>query len=93
MREQMAAMGAPERFEDVVASLDPIPDDQPDTPAHWGVVFGADDADAVAARASELGGSVLVPPFDVPWARMAVISDPQRSTFTVSQFVPENRDL
>ena len=27
------------------------PDDQPDTPAHWGVTFGVDDADAIAARA------------------------------------------
>jgi predicted enzyme related to lactoylglutathione lyase len=93
MREQMAAMGAPERFEDVVASLSRIPDDQPDTPAHWGVLFGANDADAVAARASELGGTVVVAPFDASWVRMAVISDPQGATFTASQFVPENRDL
>ena len=33
MRENMAEMGAPEGFEDVVGSLNPIPDDQPDTPA------------------------------------------------------------
>ena len=35
-RAGMAELGAPERFEDVVASLNPIPDDQPDTPPHWG---------------------------------------------------------
>ena len=73
-REGMAEMGAPERFEDVVASLDPIPDDQPDTPAHWGLTFGVDDADATAKRAEELGGPVLVPPFDAPWVRMTVIT-------------------
>ena len=56
MREGMAEMGAPERFEDVVASVSPIPDDQPDTPPHWGVTFAVDDADAIAARAAELGG-------------------------------------
>ena len=89
----MAAMGAPPRFEDVVASLNPISDDQPDTPAHWGVTFGADDADAIAARAAELGGRVLVPPFDAPWVRMTVVSDPQGATFTASKFVPENKDL
>ena len=93
MRENMAAMGAPPRFEDVVASLNPIPDDQPDTPAHWGVTFGVDDADAIAARAAELGGRVLVPPFDAPWVRMTIISDPQGATFTASRFAPENKDL
>src|SRR5689334_13953094 len=37
LRENMAQMGAPARFEEVVASLVPLPDDQGDTPAHWGV--------------------------------------------------------
>jgi hypothetical protein len=88
MRENMAQMGAPERFEEVVATLRQIPDDQPDTPAHWGVTFGVDDADAIAARAEELGGRVLAAPFDAPWVRMTVIADPQGATFTASQFVP-----
>ena len=85
--------GAPEGFEDVVASLIPIPDDQPDTPAHWSVTFAVDDADAIAQRATELGGTVLVPPVDAPWVRMTVIRDPQGATFTANKFVPENRDL
>lgn len=93
MREGMAAMGAPERFEDVVASLVPIPSDEPDTPAHWSVTFGADDADAVAARAVELGGRVDVQPHDGPWVRTTVITDPQGATFTASTFVPENKDV
>ena len=65
----------------------------PDEPPHWGVTFAVDDADAIAARASELGGEVLVPPFDAPWVRMAIIRDPQGAVFTASKFVPENRDL
>jgi hypothetical protein len=93
MRESMAAMGAPDRFEDVVASLAEIPSDQPDTPAHWSVTFGADDADRVAARAVELGGRVDVPPFSAPWVRTTVITDPQGATFTASRFAPENKDL
>jgi len=93
MREGMAGMGAPERFEDVVASVRPIPADQPDARAQWGVTFGVDDADAIAARAAELGGSVVVPPFDAPWVRTTIISDPQGATFTASKFVPENKDL
>ena len=93
LRKQMAEAGAPEGFEDVVASINPIPDDQPDTPPHWSVTFGVDDADATAARASELGGKLIVPPFDAPWTRMSIISDPQGATFIASQFVPENKDL
>jgi uncharacterized protein len=35
-----------------------------------------------------LGGPVLVPPFDAPFVRMAVLSDPQGATFTASKYVP-----
>jgi predicted enzyme related to lactoylglutathione lyase len=93
LRTQMAEAGAPEGFEDVVGSINPIPDDQPDTPAHWSVTFAAADADATAAKATELGGQVIVPPFDAPWVRMTVIADPQGATFIASQFAPENKDL
>jgi uncharacterized protein len=93
LRKQMAGAGAPEGFEDVVATINPIPDDQPDTPAHWSVTFAVDDADATAARAAELGGTVIVPPFDAPWVRMTVIGDPQGATFIASRFTPENKDL
>ncbi len=91
-RANMAEMGAPERFEDVVASLNPIPEDQPDTPPHWGLTFAVDDADATAERAEELGGHVVAAPFDAPWVRMTIITDPQGATFTASKFVPENKD-
>jgi predicted enzyme related to lactoylglutathione lyase len=93
LRKQMGEAGAPEGFVDVVASIDPIADDQPDTPAHWGVTFAVDDADATAAKATELGAKVIVPPFDAPWVRMTVIGDPQGATFIASKFVPENKDL
>jgi uncharacterized protein len=93
LREQMAEGGAPGGFEDVVASLNPIPDDQPDAPAHWSVTFAVDDADATAERAAELGGRVVVPPFDAPWVRTTVLTDPQGATFIASKFVPENASL
>jgi predicted enzyme related to lactoylglutathione lyase len=93
LRKQMAEVGAPEGFEDVVASLVPIADDQPDVPPHWGVTFSVDDADAIADKATELGGKVVAPPFDAPWVRTTVIADPQGATFTASKFVLENRDL
>ena len=93
LRKQMAEGGAPAGFEDVVASINPIGDDQPDVPPHWNVTFAVDDADAIASKATELGGKVIVPPFDAPWVRMTVIADPQGAIFIASKFVPENRDL
>jgi uncharacterized protein len=93
LRKQQDAVGAPKGFEDVVASIVPIGAEQPDVPPHWGVTFAVDDADAVADKASALGGNVVVPPFDAPWVRTAVIADPQGAIFTASKFVPENRDL
>ena len=93
LRQQMAQMGAPEGFIDVVATLNPIADDDSETPAHWSVTFAADNADAAAARASELGGEVVAGPFDAPWTRLAVIKDPQGAIFIAGQFVPENKDL
>jgi uncharacterized protein len=80
-------------FEDVVAAINAIGGDDTDTPAHWSVTFGTDDADATAQKATELGGEVVAPPFDAPFVRMTVLRDPQGATFIASKFVPENRDL
>ena len=93
LRKQMAEAGAPKGFEDVVASIGPIPDDRPETPPHWSVIFAVDDADATAAKATELGGTVIVPPMNAPWVRVTVIADPQGATFVASKFVPANMDL
>jgi predicted enzyme related to lactoylglutathione lyase len=93
LREQMGAMGAPEGFVDVVAALNPMADDDSDAPAHWSVTFAVHDADATAAKASELGGEIVAGPFDAPWTRMAMIKDPQGATFIASQFAPENKNL
>jgi predicted enzyme related to lactoylglutathione lyase len=93
IRKRVAELGGVPGFEDVVASLNPIPDDQPDTPAHWNVTFAVDDADAIAANATELGAVVVAPPFDAPWVRMTIVRDPQGATFLAGQFVPENKDL
>ncbi len=93
LRERMAQVGAPEGFADVVATLNPIAEDRTGLPAHWSVTFAVQDADAAAATAAALGGQVEVPPFDAPWVRMTVITDPQGATFLASQFMPENRDV
>ncbi|HZO78221.1 MAG TPA: VOC family protein [Solirubrobacteraceae bacterium] len=93
LRERMAQSGAPAGFEDVVATLNPITDGQAEVPVHWSVTFAVDDADATASRAAELGGRVIVAPFDAPWVRMTVIGDPQGATFVASKFAPENKDV
>jgi hypothetical protein len=93
LRARIAELGAQPGFEDVVASLLPISEDQSDVPPHWDVTFSVDDADAIAAKATELGGKVIMPPMDVPWARMTVIADPQGATFNATKFVPENKEL
>jgi len=93
LRKRMSESSAPTGFEDVVATLNPIADDQPAVPAHWSVTFAVEDADATADRAAALGGQVIVPPFDAPWVRMTVIADPQGATFTASKFVPDNSHI
>ncbi len=87
LRAGMKQMGAPEGFEDVVARI--LPRDG--TAARWGVTFAADDTDAITTRARELGGSVVSEPQNAPWVRSAVLADPAGASFTVSQFVAENR--
>jgi hypothetical protein len=88
MRAGMAEMGAPTGFENSVASVAPIDPADTVTKAHWGITFGVDDADAAAATAKELGGTVLSEPTDLPWVRTTTIQDPQGATFVASQFVP-----
>jgi len=91
-RERSAEMGAA-GFEDVVAAITPIAGNDTGTPAHWGVTFGTADADATAAKATELGGTVLLAPIDAPYSRLTLLRDPNGATFTATAFVPENRDV
>jgi uncharacterized protein len=86
-------MGAPEGFVDVVASIMPIGEDRAAVPPHWSITFAVDEADPVAEKAEELGGTIVMPPTDLPWVRATVITDPHGATFTASKFVPENAGL
>ena len=53
--------------------------------AQWRADFWIADADAAAARATQLGGSVLAGPEDAGPFREAVLADPAGATFSVSQ--------
>lgn len=57
----------------------------PGMPNHWHVFFVVADADATAAKVTELGGSILTQPFDTPFGRIAVASDPQGAAFSIIQ--------
>ena len=47
-------------------------------PPCWGTYVTVDDVDAVAAKVTELGGAVHIPPTDIPGTgRFTVIQDPQ----------------
>jgi predicted enzyme related to lactoylglutathione lyase len=53
-------------------------------PSNWMVYFGVDDVDASAARATSLGGTIAMPPHDIPnIGRFAVLMDPQGAAFSV----------
>ncbi len=60
---------------------------RPSVPPHWNVNVLVNDSDAIAARAAELGGSVLMPPLNTPGFRSAVLLDPQGGGFSVSHVV------
>lgn len=45
-------------------------------PAQWSVYFAVEDADATLARAVELGATVVHPPAESPYGRMAALIDP-----------------
>ena len=62
----------------------------PGTPNHWHVYFAVADADAAAARATELGGTVIAGPFDTPAGRMAVIGDPQGAAFSIIRLAQQS---
>jgi uncharacterized protein len=71
----------------MVAGMVPMGDSFPaDVPPHWAVYFAVEDADAAGEKATSLGGSVAVPPTEIPnMGRFAVLSDPQGTAFSVFQ--------
>ncbi len=53
-------------------------------PSHWMSYVAVDDVDERAAKVSELGGSVCVPPTDIPnVGRFCVINDPTGATISL----------
>jgi predicted enzyme related to lactoylglutathione lyase len=59
----------------------------PDVPSHWAVYFSVVDTDAAVARAVELGATVVRPPEDTPFGRIADLSDPTGAQFKLHSSV------
>ena len=48
-------------------------------PEHWLVYFQVDDCDAAAKTVGETGGTVVVPPMDIPVGRFSVLQPTRTS--------------
>ena len=68
-----------------VAGLMEKPPEMGNMPNTWAIYFEVADADAAAARATELGGVVVEKPTDIPEGRFAILRDPQGAVFGLMQ--------
>jgi predicted enzyme related to lactoylglutathione lyase len=55
----------------------------PETPAHWGVYFAVENCDEAVEAAIKAGGTVTMPPTDIPQGRFAGLVDPQGGSFYI----------
>ncbi|MBB3052122.1 hypothetical protein FHS23_003151 [Prauserella isguenensis] len=63
-----------------------LPQEDAGRSPHWMVYLQVDPhrgTDAVAGQSLMLGGSVITPPFDTPFGRVAVLADPGGAVFSV----------
>ncbi|GAA2156252.1 hypothetical protein FHX52_4181 [Humibacillus xanthopallidus] len=63
-----------------------------EVPSHWMVYFAVESCDEAADRVLELGGSVVQPPFDTTYGRMAVVAGPSGETFSIMRPAPPKDD-
>lgn len=70
--------------EEDAAGIMAIPEESKGMPASWGGYVTVDDVDAQMDRVKKLGGSIMMPPQDIPKVgRFAVIQDPQGAILTL----------
>lgn len=70
----------------VVAGIGPKPENAGPMPSVWSTYIAVDDADATAAKITEAGGSLMMPPFDVmDQGRMTVAFDAAGAAFGLWQ--------
>ncbi len=70
--------------EQAIGGIPPASMRNPNAPTHWLIYILVADCDASAARATEHGGRLLVPPMDIEKVgRFSVVSDPQGAVFAI----------
>ena len=74
---------------EVVGGIGALDDGTPaEVPASWGTYFLVEDCDTSAARAVELGASIVSQPTDTPFGRMASVIGAQGEAFSLIQPPP-----
>ncbi|MBX3228875.1 MAG: VOC family protein [Labilithrix sp.] len=70
--------------EDSVGGMMGITKDMGDVPSHWCAYIATNDVDASAKKATDLGGTIMVPPTDIPnIGRFSIVSDPGGAMFAL----------
>jgi predicted enzyme related to lactoylglutathione lyase len=64
----------------VVGGIGSVPDGRPQG---WGTYFAVADTDAAVAKVTDLGGSLIQPPWDTPFGRIAIVADNDNAMFAV----------
>lgn len=60
---------------------------KPGMPSHWMPYVSVEDVDAATSQTKQLGGKVIMGPFDVPMVgRIAVLADPTGANIGVIKF-------
>lgn len=73
-----------------IAGMMQMPAEVPgEVPAYWLAYFAVEDCAATVAEVTRLGGSVYMPPMDLPVGTFAVLADPQAATFAVIAMAEE----
>ena len=68
-----------------------IPKEAESMPPKWGTYVTVDDVDEVAKTAFEIGGTITVPPQDIPdVGRFCVIQDPQGAMISAITYNPDH---
>lgn len=71
---------------DFIGGIPPSAYRNPQVPPHWLIYFLVSDCDSAAAKAKDLGASLILPPQDIPKVgRMAIVKDPQGAVFALFQ--------
>ena len=69
-----------------MTDLKKIREEWGDMPSNWSVYFAVDNCDASVDKVKSLGGTVVVPPSDIPQVgRFAAVQDPQGAFLNLIQ--------